>query len=278
LADFVADTGLTELHGSDTETASDGPPCVLLHGLTATRRYVVMGSRALERAGFRVITYDARGHGQSSAAPHPGAYEYEDLADDLLAVLDDRGIDRAVLSGSSMGAHTIITFALAHPQRVSGCCLATPAYLPGKEADAGLLERWDALSDGLRDGGVDGFLAAYGDPPVPENWKPTLLQVLRQRLSSHERPASVADALRAVPRSAPFAALEDLAALGAVPVAVVGDRDEPDPDHPLAVAEAYASAIPGAELHVEAEGESPIPWQGGRLSKVIHAVSERAAA
>jgi len=41
---------------------------VLLHGLSATRRYVVMGSRTLERSGQQVIAYDARGHGHSAPA------------------------------------------------------------------------------------------------------------------------------------------------------------------------------------------------------------------
>ena len=49
----------------------EGPAVVLLHGLTATRRYVVMGSRSLERSGHRVIAYDARGHGRSSPAADP---------------------------------------------------------------------------------------------------------------------------------------------------------------------------------------------------------------
>ena len=47
---------------------------ILLHGLTATHRYVVMGSRALERGGHRVVAYDARGHGASAPAPDPAAY------------------------------------------------------------------------------------------------------------------------------------------------------------------------------------------------------------
>src|SRR6185436_1292938 len=81
------------------DEAGEGIPVVLLHGLTATRRYVVMGSKNLERAGHRVIAYDARGHGRSE----PGeAYGYDALAGDLLAVLDDREIDRAVLAGASM--------------------------------------------------------------------------------------------------------------------------------------------------------------------------------
>ena len=46
---------------------------MLLHGLTATRRYVVMGSRALERSGHGVIAFDARGHGESGPAASGGS-------------------------------------------------------------------------------------------------------------------------------------------------------------------------------------------------------------
>ena len=79
-----------------------------------------MGSRALERDGHRVITYDARGHGASTPAPDPDAYDYDDLVSDLQAVLDDRGLDRAVLAGASMGAHTALRLALDAPERVAG--------------------------------------------------------------------------------------------------------------------------------------------------------------
>jgi pimeloyl-ACP methyl ester carboxylesterase len=250
------------------EDTGEGRPVVLLHGLTATKRYVVMGSTALQRTGHRVVAYDARGHGASAPAPTPSAYTYADLAGDLLAVMDDRGIDRAVLAGASMGAHTILRVALEHPERVAGLCVITPAYAPDEADDPARLAWWDGLSDGLRTGGIDGFLAAYGDPGVPERWRETVTKVIRQRLSLHEHPDAVADALRVVPRSRPFG---DLDALGdiAVPTVVVADRDEADPGHPLAVGQAYARRIPGARLVVEEEGRSPIAWQGGQLSRVI---------
>jgi pimeloyl-ACP methyl ester carboxylesterase len=256
------------------EEAGEGVPVVLAHGLTATRRYVVMGSRALERSGHRVIQYDARGHGRSSPAPDPDAYTYPLLAEDLLALLDDRGVERAVLAGASMGAHTIVRLALDHGDRVAGLVVATPAYTP--DAGGGDLERWDALSDGLRRGGVEGFVEAYGDPGVPERWHATIERVLHQRLSAHEHPDAVADALRAVPRSAAFEAWEELHEL-AVPTIVVASRDEADPGHPFAMGERYAREIPGAELRSEAPGESPLAWQGGQLSKVIAELAERAA-
>jgi pimeloyl-ACP methyl ester carboxylesterase len=250
---------------------------VLLHGLTATHRYVVMGSKALQRGGHDVVAYDARGHGASDAAPSPSEYEYADLAADLLDVMDEAGFARAILAGASMGAHTAVRVALEHPERVAGLVIVTPAYDP--ENWPGDLVRWDALSEGLRRGGVEGFVEAYGKshPPTPAKWTSTLQTVLRQRLGAHQHPDAVADALRVVPRSRPFAARDALSSITA-PTVVVADRDEPDPGHPLAVGELYASLIPGAELVVEEAGQSPIAWQGGQLSKVIASVAARTAA
>jgi pimeloyl-ACP methyl ester carboxylesterase len=257
-----------DLHVTD---AGSGPPVVLLHGLTATHRYVVMGSRSLERSGHRVVAYDARGHGRSAAAD---GYGYELLADDLRRVLDDLGIERAVLAGASMGAHTLLRLALTDPERVAGLVVITPAFHP--DAPPGL-ERWDALAAGLRSGGVEGFVDAYGDPGTSDKFNETVLKVVRQRLAQHDHPEAVADALQQVPRSAPFGSPDDLAQLPDVPAVVVADRDEADPGHPLWVGEAYARIIPGARLVVEDVGASPIAWQGGQLSKVIAGVAAEAS-
>src|SRR6201999_3396431 len=121
-------------------------------------------------------------------------------------VLDQAGVERAVLAGASMGAHTLVWLALRHPERVAGLVIVTPAFLPssGPGADAAeetrRIARWDALSEGLRSGGIDGFVEAYGEPEVPEKWRETVVKVIRQRLSLHEHLDAVADALRAVPR------------------------------------------------------------------------------
>ena len=248
--------------------SGDGIPVVLLHGLTATRRYVVMGSRSLERSGHRVIAYDARGHGRSSPAASPEAYGYGELGPDLEAVLDELGVERAVLAGASMGAHTSLWLALRAPQRVAGLVVITPGYDPDTQDDPARLARWDALADGLERGGVEGFVAAYGEPDVPEAWRETVLRVIRQRLALHEHPVAVADALRAVPRSQPFGKLGELAAIDR-PVVVVASDDEADPGHPRALAEAYAAAMPGARLITDEAGNSPVAWQGSQLSRVI---------
>ncbi len=264
------DDGVT-LSGEDSGPSGPGQPIVLLHGLTATRRYVVMGSRTLQREGYRVIAYDARGHGYSTAAPDPRAYDYERLALDLEMVLDTLGLKRAILAGASMGAHTAVRFALRHPERVLALGLITPSFDPSVPLDDAGLARWDALARGLREGGVEGFVEAYDLSEVPAEWRDTVEKVLRQRLARHEHPAAVADALEAVPRSRPFEDMTELASIAA-PTVVVASRDQADPGHPLAVGERYARMIPDARLVVEEPGpptRSPIAWQGGQLSRVL---------
>jgi 3-oxoadipate enol-lactonase len=253
-----------------------GAPVVLLHGLTATRRYVVMGSSLLLRSGHRVISYDARGHGRSSPAPHPDAYGYDQLGLDLEAVLDGAGLQSAVLAGASMGAHTALWLALHRPERVGGLVVITPAY-DGRAASEARLARWDSLAAGLRNGGVAGFLAAHGEPQVPPQWRETVLKVIEQRLSQHEHPGALADALQSVPRSRPFDSISQLRAIH-VPAAVVASDDEADPEHPLAVGEAYAAALPAARLVRDEPGKSPVAWQGSQLSRVIAEVAAAAAA
>ena len=117
-------------------------------------------------------------------------------------------------------------------------------------------------------------MAAYGEPEVPPAWRETIVTVLRQRLSAHEHPEAVADALRVVPRSQAFASWDELGGLD-LPVTVVASRDEADPEHPYATGTRYAEAIPGARLVSEEPGKSPLAWQGGQLSRVIAETAAR---
>ena len=239
---------------------------VLLHGLSATRRYVVHRSRTLPRAGFRLIGYDARGHGDSDAAPE-GTYDYEHLADDCGAVIAGRvGEGRPVLAGHSMGAHTIATYALREPDSVAAVVLIGPA-VTGEPASEETLDYWAPLADGLERDGVEGFLEAYA-PTLDPGWRETVLRFTRERLEAHRHPKAVAQALREVPRSRPFEELEALEALD-VPALVVASHDVADPAHPYATAAAWAERLPQARLISEDEGESPLAWQGGKLSRAI---------
>ena len=247
-----------------------GVPIVLLHGLTATRRYVVHGSRALAR-GHRVVSFDARGHGESGAPSDTSAYSYADMASDLDAVVEGLGMEKVVLVGHSMGAATAVRFALDSPERVAALVQITPAYDGERTGED--LEGWKRLADGLESGGVDGFMEAY-DPPISGEFRDTVMKFTRQRLERHRDLSAVAAALRVVPASEAFPGLESLQDVVA-PTLVVGSRDESDPGHPWKVAEAYSEYLPNAELIVEDEGKSPIAWQGAQLSRAIAAFLER---
>lgn len=251
------------------EVAGEGSPIVLCHGITATRRYVVHGSRALERAGHLVVSYDARGHGESDPAPLDQGYGYPWLVADLERVVAAQlgEGERFLLAGHSMGAHTAVAYALRHPERLVGLVVIGPVYTG--PVDPETLAYWDGLATALESGGVDGFVAYIGrNQPTDSEWRDSVLRFTRERLLLQRHPEALAVALRELPRSRPFESLADLGSLQ-VPALVVASNDDADPGHPRATAVAYAEALPRARLLSEADGESPLAWQGGRLSRHI---------
>ncbi len=250
------------------ESAGEGTAIVLCHGITASRRYVVHGSRALERAGHRLVTYDARGHGESDPAPAGEGYVYPRLVDDLERVVAaEVGGGRFLLGGHSMGAHTAAAYALRHPERLTGLVLIGPVYTG--EIEASSLAYWDGLAAALESGGIDGFVAFVGaEQPAGSPWRDAVLRFTRERMLLHRHLDALAAALREVPRSRPFGSLAELESLD-LPALVVASGDEADPGHPHAAAVAYAEALPRARLLGERPGESPLAWQGGKLSRAI---------
>jgi 3-oxoadipate enol-lactonase len=107
------------------ELAGDGPTTlVLTHGLAANTRIWKAQVPALS-ARCRVLAWDLRGHGRSEAPQGP--YTLGDLAGDLARVLDQAGVERAVVLGHSAGGVVAMRFALDHPERTAGLVLVGTA-------------------------------------------------------------------------------------------------------------------------------------------------------
>jgi len=120
--DFTVTSGQARLAGS--EAGADDPlrpPVIFLHAGVADRRMWQAQLAALAPR-HRALAYDRRGFGGTN-----GQAETFSHVDDLAAVMDQRGIDAAVLVGCSQGGRIAIDFALTHPARVTALFLAAPA-------------------------------------------------------------------------------------------------------------------------------------------------------
>jgi pimeloyl-ACP methyl ester carboxylesterase len=108
----------------------DQPTVVLLHGfpdLSYTWRHQIP---ALAAAGYHVMALDGRGYGRSDAPDDPTVYDIDHLQGDLLALLDDVGVDKAVFVGHDWGALVIYALALMSPHRVTAVTGIGVPFLP----------------------------------------------------------------------------------------------------------------------------------------------------
>ncbi len=114
----VAEVRGQRLHYEDS--GGSGTPLVLSHGFLMHGAMFDHQAEAL--AGrHRVITWDQRGHGRTVSTAE--AFSYWDSADDLAALLDDVGVERAVVGGMSQGGFVSVRFALSYPTRTAGLVL-----------------------------------------------------------------------------------------------------------------------------------------------------------
>jgi pimeloyl-ACP methyl ester carboxylesterase len=226
-----------EEHGS-------GRPLVFSHGLGGDL------NGALELAAgipnVHLIAYDNRGHGRTRPLGEPSALTFSRMADDMAALLDHLGIRRAAVGGVSMGAGIAAAFALRHTQRADALILSRPAWLdepnPPNLAFAPIIA--ELLERGGREHALRGLRETryYRDL---EAQSPASARTLRDVLAGAD-PQALAACYRAIPASTPVAAISQLSGLN-LRALVLGNLN--DPFHPFEFAEAWAHALPSAELH-----------------------------
>ncbi|HET6950597.1 MAG TPA: alpha/beta hydrolase [Acidimicrobiales bacterium] len=109
------------------ETYGTGEPVVvLLHGLLMDTRIYRRTARELAALGHHVVLLDLLGHGESDKPVHAVEYRIDVYGDQVVALLDHLGVDRAVIGGMSLGANVSLHVAAHHPDRVLGLVLEMP--------------------------------------------------------------------------------------------------------------------------------------------------------
>jgi len=225
------------------ESDGSGTTVILVHGFTLDRRMWDDQLPALLAAGYRVLRYDLRGHGESDAPPT--GYATEDHADDLGRLCDLLDVSSAHVVGLSLGGSIAAAFAERHPQRVRSLTLIDAA-LPGVPAGEELSGILSEMSRRALAGDLAGAVHEHWARSrlfVPTKDNPALAARLRQM---NERFSGVQFYDRAAPRQGPTVA-DGLAAVHAPALVLVGELDMQD-FHVFA--RAYAERLPDARLQV----------------------------
>jgi 3-oxoadipate enol-lactonase len=235
-----------------TELSDEGGRAVVqLHGLTSSRSRDRLLDLDLGRglSGTRLLRYDARGHGRSTGQAEPDDYQWGNLADDLLRLLDHVFPGERVHGvGPSMGAATLLHAAVREPDRFSGLTLLLPPTAWATRAAKG--EDYRAAARVVEEQGLDVFLEAGRLAPVPPATEGL----------PETRPDVEVDLLPALFRGAASTDLpspEAVATIG-VPTTLLAWID--DPAHPLSTAEALLELLPAARLEVASTRADVESW------------------
>jgi 3-oxoadipate enol-lactonase len=252
------------------EDVGSGLPFFWGHGFTSSMQqednFLVMDWPRLARR-YRLIRWDARGHGLSGGAPVPDDYRWDNIGRDLLALADEMGIEQFVAGGVSMGGAAALHAAVQSPQRVLAVILMLPptAYDTRDEqadlyrAAAVLVERLgkDAYIDQLSRLPVADVVAEFGERfrPVPQISEKLLPSVLRGAASSDLPSENTVRGVTAPVMLLPW----------------VGDDG-----HPMSTAEQLLQLLPNVQIHVAHHLRDVGTWTD-RIDEFLEPVSAERA-
>jgi 3-oxoadipate enol-lactonase len=247
------------------EAGAGGRPLLLVHGFTGGKHDFAGHVDDLAAAGWHVVAYDQRGHGESDKPSEESDYSFDLYAGDLLAALDDLGWDRAVVLGHSMGGMVLQVAALRAPERFAGLVLMDTG--PGALAiDRDMAEHAIALCRELGMPAFADILDSRGPGPLESE---PARRVRETRPDVVERGAWSIRACSPAMYSSMIGHMLDaedrlpaLAGVRAPTLVLVGEQDSllVEPSRRM------AAAIPGARLEVipdaghSPQEENPAAW------------------
>ena len=209
-----------------------GPAVLLSHGYSATGR-MWDGQRAALADGFRVISWDMRGHGQTDSPADAAQYSAALTVADMHALLRHCGVERAVVGGLSLGGYVSLALYLAHPEMVRALviCDSGPGYR-NPDARAAWNTRAHERAAELEARGLE-VLAGRS-------------REMREAMGHHRSAQGLAHAARGMLAQQDSTVIDGLTAIRVPTLVIVGDQDQPF----LAPCEYMAKKIPGARLEI----------------------------
>jgi len=248
-----------KINGLDfnVQVKGEGEALVWGHGLTASIvsedlldifEWVKLSEEA------KLVRYDARGHGKTEPSFSPSDYHWRNLANDMLSVANELGIDRFIAGGQSMGCATTIYTGILAPNRIKSMILMNPPTAWETRAEQGQLYNKLAKIGGLLGGSIlakimgrnpERLLPGWLVEAKKENVKGVLeglKPIKRKTLSSLFKGAAITD----------LPSREEIKSID-IPTLILGWTG--DPTHPVETATELDKLMPHAELHI-AEGYS----------------------
>jgi len=268
----VAGGGGLQLHVREWGKA-DGPPILFIHGWSQNHLCWDKQYESTLRDEFRLVAFDLRGHGMSQAPPGPEHYTDDRLwADDLAAIIDRLGLQRAVLVGWSYGALAICDYIRAYGQdRVAAINFVEGVVKLGEAAfgtliGPGFLDHFvDATADDLPANirGMRGFVRACLAKPVAAEdfetalcWNMAVAPQVRASLAARE--------------------IDDDDVLRALEVPLLVTQGRSDTVVLPAMAEHILATCPTAEASwYEGVGHVPHLEEPGRFNRELAALTRR---
>jgi 3-oxoadipate enol-lactonase len=232
----------------------DGPPFVWGHGLTSSRasedRLPLLRWDVITGAGRQVVRYDAAGHGQTGGPPDPASYEWPRLAGDLLALLDELGLDRVDAGGASMGCASTLHAAVGAPERFHRLVLVIPPT--AWDTRAAQAEQYRAS-------------AAYVEQEGKAAWLEVAADTRRPAIFAGLPPAPMAVD---IPEEILPAVLRGAAGSDLPPPEAITSLEHPtlilawagDPGHPESTAHRLGELLPDSDVRVAHRLEDLFTW------------------
>lgn len=241
-----------------TEFGSGPRVVVLTHGIMFSRRMHAPLARKLAGAGYRVVTLDLLGHGESDRPTDSWLYSMPAFAQQTLALLDHLDVRDAVIGGTSLGANVSLEVSVSAPERMRGMVVEMPvldnAIIAGLLTFAPLLFAARFVPVTVQAVALVAKLVPHGN-----QWVDVVTDTLEQR------PAAMAALLHGVlfGRIAPPKSVRKQIS---VPTLVIGHQG--DPIHPFGDADTLAGDVPGAEF-IQARSPVELRADPQRLTDAI---------